>query len=113
VVRVRRLWPRSLNPPPLTDADLRSYELYAGAQQRSKEIEVVTRPAAREEVPPAGTEQQAKQDAEQHSEQDARKGAEARPARAVPEPRAGHRHRQRRSSLRQYATRATHRLRRG
>jgi inner membrane protein YhjD len=113
VVRVRRLWPRSLNPPPLTDADLRSYELYAGAQQRSKEIEVITRPAAREEVPPAGTEQQAKQDAEQHSEQDARKAAEARPAPAVPEPRAGHRHRQRRSSLRQYATRATHRLRRG
>ena len=32
MVRVRRLWPRSLDPPPLTDADLRSYELYAGAR---------------------------------------------------------------------------------
>ena len=103
VVRVRRLWPRSLNPPPLTDADLRSYELYAGAQQRSKEIEVVTRPAAREEAPPA------------RAERDAVPPADARPAPApaVPEQRTGHRHRQRRSSLRQYATRATHRLRRG
>jgi membrane protein len=104
VVRVRRLWPRSLNPPPLTDADLRSYELYAGAQQRSKEIEVVTRPAADEEAPPAP------------AERDAAPPADARPAPApatVPEQRTSHRHRQRRSSLRQYATRATHRLRRG
>ncbi len=103
VVRVRRLWPRSLNPPPLTDADRRSYELYAGAQQRSKEIEVVTRPAAREEAPPT------------RPERDAAPPADARPAPApaVPEQRPGHRHRQRRTSLRQYATRATHRLRRG
>ena len=117
VVRVHRLWPRSLNPPPLTDADRRSYELYANSQQRRKEIEVVTRPAGRTE-PPDRTEQ------DQHP---------------VPEPRAGHgqpgngqsgngqsgngpgqsqgkgpgQHRQRRSSLRQYATRATQRLRRG
>jgi membrane protein len=103
VVRVRRLWPRSLNPPPLTDADRRSYELYAGAQQRSKEIEVVTRPAAREEAPPT------------RPGRDAAPPADARPAPApaVPEQRPGHRHRQRRTSLRQYATRATHRLRRG
>ena len=92
VVRVRRLWPRSLNPPPLTDADRRSYQLYAGAQQRTKEIEVVTRPAARDEAP-----------------QEARPA----PAPAVPEQRTGHGHRRRRSTLRQYATRATHRLRRG
>lgn len=105
VVRVRRLWPRSLNPPPLTDADLRSYQLYAGAQQRSKEIEVVTRPAGREKAPPAG--------AERDGEPDTRQPADARPA--VPQPRTGHGHghRQRRASLRQYATRATHRLRRG
>jgi inner membrane protein YhjD len=121
VVRVHRLWPRSLNPP-LTDADRRSYELYANSQQRQKEIEVVTRPAGRTE-PPDRTEQ------DPHP---------------VPEPRAGHgqptngqptngqsgngqsgngpgqsqgkgpgQHRQRRSSLRQYATRATQRLRRG
>ncbi len=29
VVRARRLWPRSLVPPPLTDADLRAYQVYA------------------------------------------------------------------------------------
>ncbi|HEU5419676.1 MAG TPA: YihY/virulence factor BrkB family protein, partial [Streptosporangiaceae bacterium] len=34
VVRVHRLWPRSLDPPPLTDADLRAYQLYARAEQR-------------------------------------------------------------------------------
>jgi hypothetical protein len=107
VVRVYRLWPRSLNPPPLTDADLRSYQMYAEAQQRRKEIEVTTRPAGRAE-PPERTEA---------------------PERPVPEPRSGNgrsgngqrqtpgqrpgQHRQRRSSLRQYATRATQRLRRG
>ncbi len=85
VVRVHRLWPRSLNPPPLTLADLHSYELYAAAQQRQKDIEVVTRPVLDEDV---------------------------RPDR-VPPPRADDDHRERRSSLRQYATRATHRLRRG
>jgi len=86
VVRVYRLWPRSLNPPPLTLADLHSYELYAAAQQRQKDIQVVTRPALDEEV---------------------------RADQAVPPPRAADDHPQRRSSLRQYATRATHRLRRG
>ncbi|HEY1644345.1 MAG TPA: YihY/virulence factor BrkB family protein [Streptosporangiaceae bacterium] len=40
VVRVHRLWPRSLDPPPLTDADVRAYELYARAEQRREEIEV-------------------------------------------------------------------------
>jgi membrane protein len=113
VVRVRRLWPRSLNPPPLTDADLRSYELYATAQQRSKEIEVVTRPAARDEVPPARGGQDAERGSKRDPAPDARQPSDARPAPAVPAPRTGHRHRQRRSSLRQYATRATHRLRRG
>lgn len=86
VVRVRRLWPRSVNPPPLTDADVRSYQLYAEAQQRQKEIEVVTRPARTES---------------------------AEPEHPVPEPRSGNGQPPRRSSLRQYATRATHRLRRG
>jgi uncharacterized BrkB/YihY/UPF0761 family membrane protein len=43
VVRVRRLWPRSLDPPPLTDADLRAYRLYALAEQRREEIEIDVR----------------------------------------------------------------------
>ena len=34
VVRTRRLWPRSLAPPPLTPADLKAYEMYAQASQR-------------------------------------------------------------------------------
>jgi membrane protein len=34
VVRVRRLWPRSLFPPPLTEEDRRAYRSYAKAQQR-------------------------------------------------------------------------------
>jgi len=29
VVRVRKLWPRSLAPPPFTEADMRAYESYA------------------------------------------------------------------------------------
>jgi membrane protein len=42
VVRSRRLWPRSLAPPPLTDADRRAYELYAQTEQRRAEVEVNT-----------------------------------------------------------------------
>lgn len=40
VVRVRRLWPRSIAPPPLTDGDLRAYELYAEVTRRRPEVEV-------------------------------------------------------------------------
>src|ERR1700742_5259346 len=36
VVWVRKLWPRSLAGPPLTKEDVRAYELYAQAQDRSK-----------------------------------------------------------------------------
>ncbi len=108
VVRVRRLWPRSLNPPPLTDADLRSYELYAGAQQRSKEIEILTRPAAREQTRRPG-----RSVMRRRRPTPGPPGPTPTPTPTVPEQRTGHRHRQRRSSLRQYATRATHRLRRG
>jgi membrane protein len=43
VVRVRRLWPRSLTPPPLTGADLRAHRLYAEAGQRRPEVEVEVR----------------------------------------------------------------------
>ena len=37
VVLAHELWPRSLNPPPLTDADRRAFQLYAlrGAAARS------------------------------------------------------------------------------
>jgi hypothetical protein len=41
VVRARRIWPRSMFPPPLTDADVRAYQMYAAAQQRRPELAVV------------------------------------------------------------------------
>jgi YihY family inner membrane protein len=44
VVRTRRLWPRSLAPPPLTGADLRAYQLYAEAGQRRPDVDVDIRP---------------------------------------------------------------------
>jgi membrane protein len=40
VVRVRRLWPRSLVPPPLTEGDKKAYQMYAEAQQRRKDVDV-------------------------------------------------------------------------
>ncbi|HEY2508419.1 MAG TPA: YihY/virulence factor BrkB family protein [Streptosporangiaceae bacterium] len=40
VVRVRRLWPRSVAPPPLTEGDMRAYELYAEASRRRPEVDV-------------------------------------------------------------------------
>jgi membrane protein len=46
VVRVRRLWPRSLNPPPLTDADLRCYQLYADASRVSPEVDIEVQPSS-------------------------------------------------------------------
>jgi hypothetical protein len=102
VVRVRRLWPRSLNPPPLTDADLRSYALYAAAQQREKQIEIITRAVpGQDQHGASGT----PGDKDTHRDKD-----QGQP---VPKPRTGDGPPQRRSSLRQYATRATHRLRRG
>jgi membrane protein len=57
VVRVRRLWPRSMSPPPLTEADVLAYRLYAAAQQRRAELAVELRPAEAEpaEAQPAGT----------------------------------------------------------
>ena len=46
VVRVRKLWPRTLVPPPLADADMRAYELYARASQRRPELEIEVRQKA-------------------------------------------------------------------
>jgi membrane protein len=43
VVHARRLWPRSMFPPPLTEQDLRAYEMYAKVQQRRPEQEIESR----------------------------------------------------------------------
>jgi membrane protein len=46
VVRVRKLWPRALVPPPLTKADLQAYQLYAESGLLRPDLEVEVRPAA-------------------------------------------------------------------
>jgi membrane protein len=43
VVRTRRLWPRSLAPPPLTPADLKAYKMYAQASQRQADLDIEVR----------------------------------------------------------------------
>jgi membrane protein len=40
VVRARGLWPRSLAPPPLTDADVRAYQAYAETTQLRPDLTV-------------------------------------------------------------------------
>jgi membrane protein len=45
VVRVRKLWPRALNPPPLTEADVRAYRLAAQAGQRRPGLAIDVRPS--------------------------------------------------------------------
>lgn len=40
VVRARKLWPRSLAPPPLTGADMRAYEAYAHRTQLRPELDI-------------------------------------------------------------------------
>jgi membrane protein len=40
VVAVKRLWPRSLAPPPLTKEDRRAYRLYAQIQERRPEQDI-------------------------------------------------------------------------
>jgi membrane protein len=66
VVWVRKLWPRSLAPPPLTGADARAYEMYAQTQDRSKnetiDVHVTAVPEdekmpERAESAPAGSDQ--------------------------------------------------------
>jgi membrane protein len=46
VVRAKQLWPRSLAPPPLTDADMQAYQLYAQASQRRADVDIEVRPHA-------------------------------------------------------------------
>jgi len=56
VVRARKLWPRSLAPPPLTHADLRAYQAFAQQTQLRPEVEIsVTEavPAQRTAIDPA------------------------------------------------------------
>ncbi len=43
VVQVRKLWPRSLFPPPLTPQDLAAYRLYAQTEQRRPELKIDVR----------------------------------------------------------------------
>jgi YihY family inner membrane protein len=40
VVRARKLWPRSLVPPPLTQADMRAYQAYAEGTQLRPELDI-------------------------------------------------------------------------
>jgi membrane protein len=46
VVSARRLWPRSLAPPPFTPEDLRAFEMYAKTQERRPELDIETRVAS-------------------------------------------------------------------
>jgi membrane protein len=43
VVSVRRLWPRSLAPPPFTPQDVRAFDMYVRIQARRPEQEIETR----------------------------------------------------------------------
>jgi YihY family inner membrane protein len=43
VTAVRRLWPRSLFPPPYTRQDLEAYQLYAQSEQRRPELAIELR----------------------------------------------------------------------
>jgi len=63
VVKVEHLWPRSLQQPPLSDADQRTMEKAAKAEERvdQERVEVEFDPSARtrERPPPPGDRQQA------------------------------------------------------
>jgi membrane protein len=54
VTAVRRLWPRSLFPPPLTEQDLEAYRLYAEAEQRRPELRVDVEETGQREPDPPG-----------------------------------------------------------
>jgi YihY family inner membrane protein len=43
VTQVRKLWPRTLFPPPYTNQDLTAYQLYAKAEQRRPELNIELR----------------------------------------------------------------------
>jgi hypothetical protein len=46
VVSVRRLWPRSLAPPPFTPEDVRAFDMYAKTHERRPELDIETRIAS-------------------------------------------------------------------
>jgi hypothetical protein len=46
VVSARRLWPRSLAPPPFTPEDLRAFDMYAKTHERRPELDIETRVAS-------------------------------------------------------------------
>ena len=53
VVRARDLWPRSVNPPPLTKADRRAYQSYAEeAKRNAEDLEVAVQNAPASEADP-------------------------------------------------------------
>jgi membrane protein len=114
VVRVRRLWPRSLAPPPLTDADKKAYELYAEAQQRRQDVDIDV------DIKDADIKDADIKDAD-IKDADLREVPADAPARTVaaqqsrpsPAPATRNGRLPSRASLRQYATRAVRRLRRG
>jgi membrane protein len=49
VVRARKLWPRTLAPPPLRAADLRAYQHYAESGQLRPDIDITVRAAPQHE----------------------------------------------------------------
>ena len=53
VVRSRKLWPRSLVPPPLTGADLRAYQAYAQETQLRRELDIKVTEIPKPAEPPA------------------------------------------------------------
>jgi YihY family inner membrane protein len=55
VVAAKRLWPRSLAPPPLTKEDRRAYRMYARIQERRPEQDIESHIHEDREQPPAGS----------------------------------------------------------
>jgi len=51
-VRARRLWPRSLAPPPLTHADVHAYQAYAEASQLRPDLTITVDHAAQHQAEP-------------------------------------------------------------
>ncbi len=76
MVKVRRLWPRSLFPPPLTEQDLAAYRLYAQAGQRRPELDIAVR-----ETPKARKAREVREAQEARNTQEARKSGDAQNAR--------------------------------
>ncbi len=54
VVAARRLWPRSLNPPPLTQEDQRALDMYAKSQERLPEQSIQSHFTPDKQTEPAG-----------------------------------------------------------